>query len=114
MPANEQLPRTARVPLFRWPFHGVGSTARHGAPKSTVPPRLVELAALDATQALASLETTQHGLLRAQVAARRQIHGENRVARDEHETLPAQLLQRLRNPLNLLLLTLASVSAGHG
>jgi Mg2+-importing ATPase len=71
----------------------------------------VELAGLDAPQALASLETTPQGLLPAQAAARRQIHGENRVARDEHETLPAQLLRRLLNPLNMLLLTLATVSA---
>jgi Mg2+-importing ATPase len=111
MPDGERPPHTPRIPLFRWPIGRARSAAARGAPKSTVPPRLVELAGLDTPQVLASLEATQQGLLPPQVAARRQIHGENRVARDEHETLPAQLLRRLLNPLNILLLTLATVSA---
>jgi len=110
MPADEQTLPTRRVPLFRWPFHHDRGEAGRGARKSSVPPKLVELAALDTAQALKNLDTALEGLLPAQVAERRQSYGENRIASDEHETLPAQLLRRLLNPLNILLLTLATVS----
>ena len=110
MTADEQLHQTRRVPLFRWPFRHDRAEARHGARKSSVPPGLVELATLDIPQVLKSLDTEAQGLSPAQVTTRRQSYGENRVAREEHETLPAQLLRRLLNPLNILLLTLATVS----
>lgn len=110
MAADEQLLQTRRVPLFRWPFHHDRGEAVRGGRKSSVPPKLVELSILDIPQVLQSLDTKAEGLSAAQVTTRRQSYGENRVAREEHETLPAQLLRRLLNPLNILLLTLATVS----
>jgi Mg2+-importing ATPase len=110
MPADEQILRPARVPLFRWPFHPDRGEAAHGARKPNLPHRLLELAALEVAQVLTELDTAPQGLRPDEVTAHRQISGENRVGRDRHETLPMQLLRRLLNPLNLLLLTLAGVS----
>jgi P-type Mg2+ transporter len=110
MPPYEQPLPTPRVPLFRWPFHHDRGDAGRGGRKSSVPPKLVELSALEIPQVLKNLDTGPQGLSRSQVTTRRQRYGENRVARDEHETLAAQLLRRLLNPLNILLLTLAAVS----
>ena len=111
MAADEQLLPTPRIPLFRWPFGRVHGEAGRGERKSSIPSELVELAALEVPQVLQNLDTRAQGLDEARVAVRRQSYGENRVALEEHETLPAQLLRRLLNPLNILLLTLATVSA---
>jgi P-type Mg2+ transporter len=109
MVADERLLRTPRIPLFRWPFGRDHGEAR-GERKSSVPSKLVELATLEVSQVLKALDATAEGLSPAQVSVRCQAYGENRVGREEHETLPAQLLRRLLNPLNILLLTLAAVS----
>jgi P-type Mg2+ transporter len=110
MPANEQLLQTPRIPLFRWPFGHDRGEAGRGVRKSSVPAKLVELALLEVPEVLQNLDTTAAGLSPTQVSTRRETYGENRVAREEHETLPAQLMRRLLNPLNILLLTLAMVS----
>lgn len=97
---------TVRVPVFHWPF----GRSHHGRPtagrKETLPAELLELAPLTAAAALERLHSRPSGLAAAEVAARREEFGVNRVAHEEHETLLAQFLRRLLNPLNILLLTL--------
>ncbi len=75
---------------------------------------LFELAPLTASAALERLQSRATGLEPAEVDARRARFGPNRVAHEAHETLPVQLLRRLLNPLNLLLLSLAGVSVAMG
>ena len=74
------------------------------------PAALIELAQLDNQQVLQRLESSTDGLTESDAAARLPQYGPNSVARDVSDSLVMQLLRRLRNPLNLLLLTLASVS----
>ena len=101
---------TARIPIFRWPFAHQQPAPSAVRPKSSVPVELLELAALDAPQALLRLGSTAQGLPPDEVTRRRERYGDNTVAHDRPETLPAQLLRRLLNPLNILLLLLAGVS----
>ena len=97
-----------RVPLFRWP---IGHRPRAGPPREAgVPTRLLEIAALEREAALARLETSALGLAASEVARRRDEFGSNAIGRVEHETLAMQLLRRLLNPLNALLLTVAAIS----
>lgn len=111
MTDDPQLRTPQRVPLFRWPFNRGRVDAGRGTRQSSLPQRLIELAALDSPAVLSALESRTAGLTQAQVIERRASAGDNSVASDEQETLPTQLLRRLLNPLNILLLTLATVSA---
>jgi Mg2+-importing ATPase len=99
-----------RVPLLHWPFGRPAARGVRTAPKSAVPHELVELAALDAPQVFQRLESTPAGLAQTEVTRRLAIFGVNTVAHEEHQTLLVQLLRRLLNPLNILLLTLAALS----
>jgi Mg2+-importing ATPase len=102
------------VPVFHWPFgrsHRVEPTC---ARKGSLPAELLELAALTAPQVLARLVSSSRGLSVAEVETRREKFGPNRVAHEEHETLAAQCLRRLLNPLNILLLILVGVSVVTG
>jgi P-type Mg2+ transporter len=107
---NEPNRPTRRVPLFRWPFGHPRAAGEPRGRRLQIPTELVALAALGMAEALGRLDTRAQGLSPSEADARRQRYGENRVARREHETLAAQLLRRLLNPLNLLLLALAVVS----
>jgi P-type Mg2+ transporter len=105
---------TVRVPIFHWPF---GPSRRWKAVprrKEGLPPEFLELAPLTAAETLEKLHSRASGLASAEVAARRDEFGANRVAHEEHETLLSQFLRRLLNPLNILLLTLATVSVFMG
>jgi Mg2+-importing ATPase len=75
-----------------------------------VPSELVDLARLDNEQVLQRVESSAQGLAHSQAVARLKKYGPNAVAREAQKSIPIQLLQRLLNPLNLLLLTLASIS----
>ena len=75
-----------------------------------MPPLLLELAPLAAPTALERLQSRATGLDPAEVEARRARFGPNQVAHEQHEALPMQLVRRLLNPLNVLLLGLAGVS----
>jgi Mg2+-importing ATPase len=103
-----------RVPVLRWPFGHPGRAVPMPEPQAALPAELLELAALDAPQALARLHSSPRGLAPAEVAARRARFGLNRVAHEQHETLAVQLFRRLLNPFNILLVTLATVSLAMG
>src|SRR5579883_2285563 len=99
-----------RVPVFHWPFGRALLRPPKPETKDRVPDELLELATLTAAAALERLRSRPSGLTAGEVSARRDAYGANLIAHEEHETLPAQLLRRLLNPLNLLLMTLALVS----
>jgi Mg2+-importing ATPase len=94
---------------FRRAAH-VQSAAR----REEIPALLVELAGLDKEQVVERLQTTAAGLSDGEVLRRREQFGTNRVAQERRQSLVMQLLARLLNPLNILLLTLAAVSVAMG
>ena len=71
---------------------------------------MLELAGCTAEQVLHRLDVPAPGLPATEVEARRQRFGPNRVAHDERETFLRQFVQRLLNPLNILLIVLAGIS----
>ena len=85
---------------------GVDSRRR----RAELPQQLAQLAALDTPAALRQLGASEHGLSAAEIEARREVSGENRIAHERREPLALQVLKRLANPLNLLLLVLAAAS----
>jgi Mg2+-importing ATPase len=103
-----------RVPVFHWPFGRLHRAEGSAGAKESLSDELLGLAPLNSSQVLARLHSRAHGLSPAEVEARRDQFGANRVVHEEHETLAAQFLRRLLNPLNLLLLTLAGVSVMMG
>jgi Mg2+-importing ATPase len=108
---TERAPR--RRPVPGWPF-GRSRSAPPAEPKANLSPELLELATLNAAQALERLHSAASGLSTAAVAAHRQQFGPNVIAHQEHVSFAAQLLHRLLNPLNLMLLALAGVSLATG
>ncbi len=78
------------------------------------PALLTKLAALDLPEVLEQLTASQGGLSAAEAARRRAQWGENRIAHERREPLVLQVLRRLANPLNLLLLALAGISLTMG
>ncbi|MDE2294239.1 MAG: magnesium-translocating P-type ATPase [Gammaproteobacteria bacterium] len=79
-----------------------------------MPALLLELAPLTVPAALGRLQSRVSGLAPGEVGDRRARFGPNRVAHEARETLLMQLLRRLLNPLNLLLLSLAGISVAMG
>ena len=75
---------------------------------------LLAVSALDADAALARLDTTAQGLGADAAAARLQRVGANAVGGRAEAGVLRQLLRRLVNPLNILLLTLSGVSVLSG
>ena len=112
MSETESTPR--RPPVFGWPFAQPKQGSRPVEPKANLSPELLELATLSAAQALERLHSAASGLSAAEVQARREQSGPNVVAHEVHETFAVQLLRRLLNPLNLMLLALAGVSLATG
>ncbi|HXN11181.1 MAG TPA: HAD-IC family P-type ATPase, partial [Steroidobacteraceae bacterium] len=112
MTETERAPR--RTPVFRWPFGHPKQPSRPAELKANLSPELLELATLTAAQALERLHSAAPGLSAAEVEARREQFGPNVVAHEDHETFAVQLLRRLLNPLNLMLLALAGVSLATG
>ncbi len=72
------------------------------------------LAAQPVAETLAALQTTPQGLSAAQATRIRQRVGLNRVAQEVQAGLLRQFFERVFNPLNLLMLTLAAVSVSTG
>ena len=83
---------------------------RDSTHKEGLSPELLELAGCTAEQVLHRLDVPAPGLPAMEVEARRQRFGPNRVAHDERETFLRQFVQRLLNPLNILLIVLAGIS----
>jgi P-type Mg2+ transporter len=71
---------------------------------------LATVSRLQPHEACAKLGSTLEGLSAAQAAVRLKKFGPNLVARERKASVPEELWSRARNPLNALLLTLASVS----
>ena len=71
---------------------------------------LVAISRLQPEEACAKLRSAPEGLSEAEAAARAKKFGPNLVARERKATIPEELWSRARNPLNALLLTLATVS----
>ncbi|MDE1899904.1 MAG: magnesium-translocating P-type ATPase, partial [Xanthomonadaceae bacterium] len=71
---------------------------------------LLELVRLEAVAALARLDSGMDGLDAGEAAERLERHGPNVVGSEQRESLLVEILHRLVNPLNLLLLALAVVS----
>jgi Mg2+-importing ATPase len=76
-----------------------------------VPAELLDVAGLTAAQALDRLQATPAGLTPAAVAARLAQYGPNQIAHEGERHVLVELLERLANPLNVLLLLLAGISA---
>ncbi len=112
MTEPETAPR--RTPAFRWPFGQPKQPSRQAQPRASLSPELLELATLSPAQALERLHGTAPGLSATEVAARREQFGLNVIAHEDHETFALQLLRRLLNPLNLMLLALAGISLATG
>ena len=96
---------------------GDGSSGSHDRARTrreAVPPLLAQLAALGVSAVLAQLGASESGLSAAEVQRRRAECGVNRIAHERREPLVRQVLRRLANPLNLLLLALAGVSMAMG
>jgi len=58
---------------------------------------------------LKRLDATLQGLTESDAQGRLEKFGANSVAHEATKSIPAQLLQRMINPLNILLLALATV-----
>ncbi|MCO5398875.1 magnesium-translocating P-type ATPase [Ralstonia soli] len=71
-------------------------------------------ASLPAHEVLARLQTQPHGLTQEAASQRLRECGLNRVANGHHEGVLLELVRRSANPLNLLLISLAGVSAALG
>ena len=79
-----------------------------------LPPSLVALALAPPEQALRELRTSLRGLAPAEVLDRRKQYGINAVAHQQRLSLLRQVLLRLADPLNVLLLSLATLSMATG
>ena len=75
-----------------------------------VSPELLALARCAGEDVFVRLETSSRGLSADEVSARRDRWGINRVAHEEHRPVLMQLVGRLVDPLNILLLSLATLS----
>jgi P-type Mg2+ transporter len=71
---------------------------------------LLELTALSPSAVLQKLESCEQGLSAEQVESRRARWGDNTVAHEKVQPWWIQVAKRLLDPLNLLLLTLATIS----
>jgi Mg2+-importing ATPase len=85
-------------------------TPRHPGIKDRVPAELTALATRTQAQVLQQLETSADGLTLQEVLQRRSRFGANKVAHEERLSFLAYFLRRLINPLNVLLLGLATLS----
>jgi Mg2+-importing ATPase len=83
---------------------------RPGAEPAASDGLLARVSRLQPLEACAKLGSALEGLSSAEAAVRLKKFGPNLVARERKATIPQELWSRARNPLNALLLTLASVS----
>jgi Mg2+-importing ATPase len=95
--------------VFRW-WPTSSPEASEDGQHATVPTRLLELSRLDASVALAELAANPAGLSAPEVEERLARFGPNQLAHQQERGVVVQLLERLANPLNILLLLLAGVS----
>jgi Mg2+-importing ATPase len=79
-----------------------------------VSPQLIEAARAEVNRVLNTLGTSPQGLTETEAEERRQSHGLNEVAQEIHHGWPWRLMLTLRNPLVILLATLATISFATG
>src|SRR5512137_2613219 len=92
-------------------------TGNGSGPDAAQPRPQTDLSAfltLDAGQVLERLRSGPQGLHESDARQRLREFGPNSVAREAQKSSLVQLLRRLGNPLNILLLTLAAVSLATG
>jgi Mg2+-importing ATPase len=82
--------------------------------KPGVPPELLPISRLDVAGVLEYLGTSAQGLSPDEALRRLDSYGPNTVRREARKSLVRQIAERLANPLNVLLLTLAAVSYAMG
>jgi hypothetical protein len=89
-------------------FRQLRSPHRHHDP--AIAQRLLDAAAAEPDELLKQLGTTHEGLDTQTAAQRLSTFGPNLVARERQQNVVRELIGRAKNPLNFLLLSLASVS----
>ena len=81
-----------------------------GSGRATRDDELAAISRLSVDDVCARVESTAEGLSLSEAAARLKTVGPNLVARERKPTIPEEIWNRARNPLNALLLTLAVIS----
>ncbi|MDE2459915.1 MAG: hypothetical protein KGL98_01585, partial [Gammaproteobacteria bacterium] len=89
---------------------GRGSRAGSEHVAARVHRRLLDVCCKGAQEALDDFHTSIQGLTTPEAAERLEQYGPNTVAREKKKHWAVQLLVRLRNPLNLLLIILSVMS----
>ncbi|HET7396782.1 MAG TPA: magnesium-translocating P-type ATPase [Gammaproteobacteria bacterium] len=91
---------------------GLGRTGRSSGERASgrAAARLMEVSRMGAEEALGQFDTSIQGLLESEAEVRLEAHGPNTVASEHKKGFLRQLLLRLANPLNLLLLILSGMS----
>jgi Mg2+-importing ATPase len=100
-------PKIAFMNVFSRPTQ---PTADVGAAPAARDGLLDAITCLEPAAACAKLESAPEGLSDTEAAARLKKFGPNLVARERKASIPEEIWSRARNPLNALLLTLATVS----
>ena len=85
-------------------------TRSNGERHDRVHARLLEVSRMGAEDALEQFSTSIQGLLETEAETRLTEHGPNTIARVKNHSFLYQLLKRLSNPLNLLLIVLSIIS----
>src|SRR6185312_64847 len=113
----DQRPYVARaaaqrlaIPIMKFFSKALKETDRIGAESAAHDGLLATVSRLQPHEACAKLGSALEGLSETEAAARLKKFGPNLVARERKATIPEELWRRARNPLNALLLTLATVS----
>src|SRR5437660_1588842 len=91
----------------RLPFRRRSTAATPGFAGAT---RIREISRLDPAATLRLLGSRPEGLTEAEVEARLAATGPNQIAQEGRKPILAELATRAKNPLNLLLLSLAAIS----
>jgi P-type Mg2+ transporter len=81
-----------------------------GGTKIQVSQMLIDSARLSPEELYRALESGPNGLIGGEVEDRRRRYGPNEVAREKKRSLPARLLDNLKNPLVILLIVLGTIS----
>jgi len=72
--------------------------------------RMLEVAIMDPATLLQDLGSSSEGLLDREAEERLEQYGPNSVVHEKHKSITGELVDRFKNPLNLLLLVLAAIS----
>jgi P-type Mg2+ transporter len=89
-------------------FRRLPSSHRHR--DAAIAQRLIDAAAPEPEELLKQLGATSEGLTTEAAAQRLSALGPNLVAHERQQSLVEELIERAKNPLNFLLLSLATLS----